>query len=35
VQVYTGFVYQGPTLPRTIARGLLREMEREARVATA
>jgi dihydroorotate dehydrogenase len=29
VQVYTGFVYQGPLLPRTIARGLLRTMESE------
>ena len=35
VQVYTGFVYQGPTLPRTIARGLLRDMESESRVAIA
>lgn len=29
VQVYTGFIYQGPFLPRTIARGLLREMDAE------
>jgi dihydroorotate dehydrogenase len=29
VQVYTGFVYQGPLLPRAIARGLLRKMESE------
>ena len=26
VQVYTGIVYQGPLLPRAIAKGLLREM---------
>ncbi len=26
IQVYTGFVYQGPLLPRAIATGLLREM---------
>jgi dihydroorotate dehydrogenase len=29
VQVYTGFIYEGPLLPRAIARGLLREMKRE------
>lgn len=29
VQVYTGFVYQGPTLPRRLCQGLLREMERK------
>ncbi|MEW6582423.1 MAG: quinone-dependent dihydroorotate dehydrogenase, partial [Actinomycetota bacterium] len=29
VQVYTGFVYQGPTLPRDINRGLLERMARE------
>ncbi len=29
VQVYTGFIYQGPFLPRMIARGLLRQMEAE------
>jgi dihydroorotate dehydrogenase len=29
VQVYTGFIYQGPLLPRAIARGLLRQMEVE------
>ena len=29
VQVYTGFVYEGPLLPGTIARGLLRHMEAE------
>jgi dihydroorotate dehydrogenase len=29
VQMYTGFVYQGPLLPSTIARGLLRQMEAE------
>jgi dihydroorotate dehydrogenase len=29
VQVYTGFIYQGPFLPRSIARGLLRRMEVE------
>lgn len=29
VQVYTGFVYEGPLLPRAIARGLLRQMDAE------
>ena len=29
LQIYTGFVYQGPFLPRTIARGLVREMDAE------
>lgn len=29
VQVYTGFVYEGPLLPRTIARGLLAQMDAE------
>jgi dihydroorotate dehydrogenase len=29
VQVYTGFVYEGPLLPRTIARGLLQRMDAE------
>ncbi len=29
VQIYTGFVYQGPLLPSAIARGLLRQMEEE------
>lgn len=29
VQVYTGFVYEGPLLPRTIARGLTRQMDAE------
>ncbi len=29
VQVYTGFIYQGPLLPRTIARGLARQMDAE------
>ena len=29
VQIYTGFIYRGPFLPRTIARGLLRQMEAE------
>ena len=29
VQVYTGFVYEGPLLPRAIARGLIRQMEAE------
>jgi dihydroorotate dehydrogenase len=29
VQVYTGFVYQGPLLPRGIARGLVRAMDAE------
>lgn len=27
IQIYTGFVYQGPMLPRAIAKGLLREMD--------
>ena len=29
VQVYTGFIYEGPLLPAAIARGLLRHMEAE------
>lgn len=29
VQLYTGFVYRGPALPREINRGLLRQLERE------
>lgn len=29
VQIYTGFVYEGPLLPRAIARGLLRQMDAE------
>jgi dihydroorotate dehydrogenase len=29
VQVYTGFIYEGPFLPSTIARGLLRKMDAE------
>lgn len=29
VQVYTGFIYQGPFLPRAIAQGLLRQMDVE------
>lgn len=29
VQVYTGFIYQGPMLPRAIARGLLQRMDAE------
>ncbi|MCW5831715.1 MAG: quinone-dependent dihydroorotate dehydrogenase [Labilithrix sp.] len=29
VQVYTSFVYEGPLLPRTIARGLAKEMDAE------
>jgi dihydroorotate dehydrogenase len=29
VQVYTGFIYEGPFLPRTITRGLLAAMEEE------
>ena len=32
VQIYTGLVYEGPALPRSISRGLLRLMER-ARVS--
>jgi dihydroorotate dehydrogenase len=33
VQIYTGFVYEGPMLPRTIARGLVARMDEE-RAAT-
>jgi dihydroorotate dehydrogenase len=29
VQIYTGFVYEGPMLPRSIARGLLRQIDVE------
>jgi dihydroorotate dehydrogenase len=29
VQIYTGFIYEGPFLPHTIARGLLRQMDLE------
>ena len=29
VQIYTGFVYEGPFLPRAIARGLLHRMQAE------
>jgi dihydroorotate dehydrogenase len=29
VQIYTGFIYQGPFLPHAIARGLVRQMEAE------
>ena len=29
VQVYTGFVYEGPFLPRAVARGLVKQMEME------
>jgi dihydroorotate dehydrogenase len=29
VQLYTSFVYEGPSLPRTIARGLAKEMDAE------
>lgn len=29
VQLYTGFVYEGPSLPRTIVRGLARHMDAE------
>lgn len=29
VQVYTGFIYQGPFLPRAIGRGLVKQMELE------
>ena len=35
VQVYTGFVYEGPTLPGAIARGLLRAMEAEGATSLA
>jgi dihydroorotate dehydrogenase len=33
VQVYTGFVYEGPLLPRMLSLGLLAALEREG-VAT-
>jgi dihydroorotate dehydrogenase len=29
VQIYTSFVYQGPLLPRTLCRGLVRELDVE------
>lgn len=29
VQIYTGFIYEGPFLPRRIARGLIRQMDLE------
>ncbi len=29
VQIYTGFVYEGPLLPRAIASGLIRQMDAE------
>lgn len=29
VQIYTGFIYKGPMLPRAIARGLVRQMDAE------
>jgi dihydroorotate dehydrogenase len=35
VQVYTGFVYEGPMLPRTLARGLLSQMEAEGAATLA
>lgn len=35
VQVYTGFIYEGPALPRTIARGLLRRMDEEGAASLA
>ena len=35
VQVYTSFVYEGPLLPRTIARGLARSMAAEGAHALA
>jgi dihydroorotate dehydrogenase len=35
VQIYTGFVYEGPLLPRTIARGLLRQMKAEGAATLA
>ncbi len=35
VQVYTGFIYEGPALPGSIARGLLRRMEAEGATSIA
>ena len=35
VQVYTGFVYEGPLLPRTIARGLSKQMDAEGAASLA
>jgi dihydroorotate dehydrogenase len=35
VQVYTGFVYRGPLLPRAIARGLVKRMEAEGAASLA
>jgi dihydroorotate dehydrogenase len=35
VQVYTGFIYEGPFLPRTIARGLSRAMDEEGATSLA
>ena len=35
VQVYTGFVYEGPMLPGAIARGLLRQMDAEGAATLA
>ena len=29
VQIYTGFIYEGPGLPLTIARGLVKRMKEE------
>ncbi len=35
VQIYTGFIYEGPSLPGSIARGLLRRMEAEGATSIA
>ncbi|MBX3186014.1 MAG: quinone-dependent dihydroorotate dehydrogenase [Labilithrix sp.] len=35
VQVYTGFIYRGPMLPRKIAQGLVREMNKEGATSLA
>jgi len=35
VQIYTGLVYEGPTLPRQIQRGLLAQMEAEGAASMA
>jgi dihydroorotate dehydrogenase len=35
VQIYTGFIYEGPLLPRTIARGLLKQMDAEGATSLA
>lgn len=35
IQLYTSFVYEGPSLPRTIARGLARQIDEEGARALA